>query len=349
MISSRIWRCTVTFLIGTSASTRPSKLRGIQSAELMNTLAWSDGSRLPLPKQTIRPCSRKRPMMLLTRMLSDIPGTPGRRQQIPRTTRSMLTPACEALYNRSMMAGSTSELSLAQICAGFPAQRRVAGEERQVCINLGGIGVVVAGPEMDIGAQFAALAAHHQRHLGVRLQLQKAVHHLDAGALHLMRPADVRLFIKARLQLDHRGDRLAGFGRLDQLLDDRAVFARAVERVLDRDDRRIARRLPEELDDDVEALIGMMDDDVLLPDRGEAIAAVIADALGKARIVRREDEIGALVGDQLRGVVETEYARRREHIGRGGVEVLAQKAPQIRGHPCIDREVDDMAAAAPLQ
>ena len=29
-------------------------------------------------------------MMLLTRMFSDSPGTPGRRQQMPRTTRSML-------------------------------------------------------------------------------------------------------------------------------------------------------------------------------------------------------------------------------------------------------------------
>jgi len=33
------WRCRVTFSIGTNASTGPSKLRGIQSAELMNTFA----------------------------------------------------------------------------------------------------------------------------------------------------------------------------------------------------------------------------------------------------------------------------------------------------------------------
>ena len=106
----------------------------------------------------------------------------------------------------------------------------------------------------------------------------------------------------------------------------------------------------QELDDDVEALIGMMDDDVLLPDRGKAIAAEIADALGKARDVRGEDEIGALVGDdQLGGVVEAENALGREHIGRRGVEMLAQKAPQIGRHPRIDREVDDMAAPAPLQ
>jgi hypothetical protein len=34
----------------------------------MKTLACFDGSPLPLPKQTIRECSRNRPMMLLTLM-----------------------------------------------------------------------------------------------------------------------------------------------------------------------------------------------------------------------------------------------------------------------------------------
>ena len=34
----------------------------------------------------------------------------------------MLTPASDALYKRSMIAGSTSALSLAQICAGLPAR-----------------------------------------------------------------------------------------------------------------------------------------------------------------------------------------------------------------------------------
>ena len=71
--------------------------------------------------------------------------------------------------------------------------------------------------------------------------------------------------------------------------DDRAVVAGAVERLLDRDDRRVARRLAQELDDDVEALVRVVDDDVLLPDRGKAIAAEIADALGKARVVGGED------------------------------------------------------------
>ncbi len=45
MISSSTCRCTVSFSIGTSASTRQSKLRSIQSAELMNTLACGEGKR----------------------------------------------------------------------------------------------------------------------------------------------------------------------------------------------------------------------------------------------------------------------------------------------------------------
>ena len=45
------------------------------------------------PKQMMRPCSRKRPTMDLTRIFSDRPGTPGRRQQIPRITSSICTPA----------------------------------------------------------------------------------------------------------------------------------------------------------------------------------------------------------------------------------------------------------------
>ena len=48
----------------------------------------------------------------------------------------------------------------------------------------------------------------------------------------------------------------------------------------------------QELHHHVERLVGVVDDQVLLPDRGEAVAAMIADALGKARIVGHEFEVG---------------------------------------------------------
>ena len=61
-------------------------------------------------------------MIDLTRMFSDSPGTPGRRQQMPRTTSSIDTPACEASYSASMISGSTSEFIFSQIAAGLPCR-----------------------------------------------------------------------------------------------------------------------------------------------------------------------------------------------------------------------------------
>ena len=69
-------------------------------------------------------------------------------------------------------------------------------------------------------------------------------------------------------------------------LHDGAVWRGAIERLLDRHHVGIGGGLAQELHHHVEALEGMMDDDVLGADGGEAVAAMIADALGKARRYR---------------------------------------------------------------
>ena len=70
---------------------------------------------VPLPKAKTRECSKKRSTTLITRMRSDTPGTPGRKQQMPRTMRSISTPALLAAYSARMTGGSTSALSLAMM------------------------------------------------------------------------------------------------------------------------------------------------------------------------------------------------------------------------------------------
>ena len=64
------------------------------------------------PKWKTRLCSRKRPRIDRTWMFSESPGRPGRIAQIPRTTMSTGTPACDARYSASITCSSTSELSL---------------------------------------------------------------------------------------------------------------------------------------------------------------------------------------------------------------------------------------------
>src|SRR6056297_512815 len=100
MLAAMIWlticALTVGLVVSTSVSTRRLRLRPIQSADEMNTRAFLEGNPAPLPKHTMRECSRKRPTMDFTRIFDDNPLMPGRSPQMPRTTRSIRTPASEA-------------------------------------------------------------------------------------------------------------------------------------------------------------------------------------------------------------------------------------------------------------
>src|SRR5437763_1630531 len=116
------------------------------------------------------------------------------------------------------------------------------------------------------------------------LELDESVYHLRAGAFEVARPANIRFLVEARLQLDQRGDGFSGLRGLDQGAHDRAVGGGPIERLLDRHDARIARRLIEELNDDVEGLVRMMNHEILLPNGGETIAALLLDPFRKARV-----------------------------------------------------------------
>ena len=155
----------------------------------------------------------------------------------------------------------------------------------------------------------------------------KSEHDLHAGALEVARPADIGLFVEARLELDQRRDRLAGFGGFGQRPDDRGVGRGAVERLLDGDDVGIARRLLQEIHHHVERFERMMNDEILLPDRGEAIAAMIAHALRIARRVRHEFQVGTVEIGDLPHFIEREHAVDAEHAVVGGVERGLHEAP----------------------
>ena len=92
----------------------------------------------------------------------------------------------------------------------------------------------------------------------------------------------------------------------------------AIQRLLDRNDVGIAGRLLQKLHDDVERFIGMMNDQILLPDRCENIAAVIAHAFGMARHVGHEFKIGPVEPRQLRQLVHGQNAVHQQHFVVGG-------------------------------
>ena len=195
-------------------------------------------------------------------MFSETPGTPGRRQQIPRTLRSIAHPRLRGLVKRPDAGGIDQRVHLQRdprLFAGFVrrdgrgdlledavAHRRrrdqhlavlgraavageevehlgdvgadplVGGEEAEVGVEAGRLGVVVAGADMDVLAHPIALAAGDQDRLDVRLQAGDAVDDVDAGLLQRLGPVDVGLLVEAGLQLDHADRLLAAFGGADQ-------------------------------------------------------------------------------------------------------------------------------------
>ena len=104
------------------------------------------------------------------------------------------------------------------------------------------------------------------------------------------------------------------------------LFARAVERPFDRHHVGIGRRLLQELQHDVEGFVGVMDDDVLLADGGEAIALMLADALRKAADIGLEFEVWPVGDDQLIGVGKPDQALLHEALALGDLELLHDEA-----------------------
>ena len=93
----------------------------------------------------------------------------------------------------------------------------------------------------------------------------------------------------------------------------------------------------------------MVDDQILLPDRREAIAAVLADAFGKAGNERREFQVGPIERDQTRQFVQTEHAVDQHDAGREHVDVAGDELAQALGHAGFDLQADDRTAPAQLQ
>ncbi|MCC2653695.1 MAG: hypothetical protein K0Q60_3861 [Microvirga sp.] len=93
----------------------------------------------------------------------------------------------------------------------------------------------------------------------------------------------------------------------------------------------------------------MVDDDVLLADRREAVAAVLADALGEARIVRLELEVRTLQSHELRQVAQAHHTLDDEDLVRGDLRFLGHEETQVLGHGRLDLETDHTAAAALLE
>ena len=96
------------------------------------------------------------------------------------------------------------------------------------------------------------------------LQVDEAVHDVDAGRFQPFGPRDVVALVEARLELDEHRHLLALLGSLDEQVDERRVLPDAIERHLDRHHLGILDGGPQERFDGGERVERVVDQIVLV-------------------------------------------------------------------------------------
>ena len=119
---------------------------------------------------------------------------------------------------------------------------------------------------MHIAADSVLLPAHHKGNLAVCLKAQQTVDHMTARFLQHLRPHDIVFLVKPGFQLHQHGHLLAVLRRLGQGRNDRGIAADPVKSLLDCQHVLIPCRLPDEVHHGRKGLIGVMQEDILLPD-----------------------------------------------------------------------------------
>ena len=219
------------------------------------------------------------------------------------------------------------------------------GEKTQVGIEPGGLGIVIAGAEMDVAAQALALATDDEAAFAMGFVADQAVHHMDARLLELARPVNVVGLVEPCLQLDERGDLFSVEGSIHQRAHDRGVAAGAVEGLLDGKDLRVAGGLFDEIDDGVEGIVGVVEQDLVFADMIENRAS-LAQGRQFGGGERRVFEIGA-VGQLVKAhqPEQVEGPLQPEGVVVGEIEITAEDVEEFLGDTGFDLEPDGGAAA----
>ncbi len=198
---------------------------------------------------------------------------------------------------------------------------------------------------MAVVAQNAALLADHQGEFAVRLEPHEPVDDVHAGLLELACPADIRRLVESRLDLHERQHLLAGLGRLDEGLHDRAVAGRAVQGLFDGEHVGVGSSLLEErLHTRRERLVRVVKQDVLAGDRAEDVGHGIG--LGRQQVHARGWHVLAVLEPgpvdlgQLEQPAEIEWSRQSVYILFRDVEFAHEQVEGELVHVVRDLEAD---------
>ncbi|MDQ0991688.1 hypothetical protein QFZ74_002916 [Streptomyces sp. V3I7] len=253
-----------------------------------------------------------------------------------------------------------SAVGLAARVAGEPVEQvgqvradlRVSGEQAEVLVQAGRLGVVVAGAHVAVAAQRVALLAYHQGQLAVGLQTDEAVHDMAAGLLQLARPLDVGVFVEAGLDLDQDEDLLAGLGGLDEGVDYRRGLRGAVQGLLDRQYVRVGGGLLQEgLHGRGERVVGVVQQHVPGAQGGEDVGRGRRLDLGEVAVGAGDElrvlQLGTVYRGDAEEAGEVQGSRQRVHLGLADLQLTHQQVEHLAVDGLLDLEAHRRPEAAP--
>ncbi len=259
--------------------------------------------------------------------------------------------------------GATSDLAVAGRPGGAgqrveqcrprrPSISAVGGEEAEVLVQAGGLGVVVARAHVHVVAHAAALAADDQQRLGVGLEAGQAVHHVRARLFQRAGPADVAALVEAGLELHQAHGLLAPLGGLDQQRHQRRVVGGAVHGHLDRQHVRVAHGLLHQpLHAARERVVGVVDQQVALRAWRRRRRACPPGWRTAAGVHRRPGLLAQLAESveavDLPQVAQVEQRPRRRTTWRSSMPSCSTRnCAQLGVDARADLQPDDLAEAA---
>ena len=202
---------------------------------------------------------------------------------------------------------------------------------------------------MRVRDQIFALTPDNKADLGVGFPIDKAEDDLSARAFQLAGKLDVRGLVEACLQFNQRCHGLAVLRRLAKRLHDGAVLGRTVKRLLDGDHVRIACGLTQKFNHRLEALVGVVEQHILLANCREDVAIMIAHTLRQARLVRHPGQFAPIIGGKLAEIGDADDARDLNQLGGLDLQTVNDQVLQNLGRVAVHFQPDGPPFAAAFQ
>ncbi len=203
--------------------------------------------------------------------------------------------------------------------------RGIGSQQTEILVDLRGLGVVVARPDVAVATEPVLLASHDENDLRVGLQPHEAIDDVHARPFELTCPDDVRLLVETGLNLHQRRDLLALLGSPDERRHDGCVIGGAVEGLLDREHVRVVGGLGDErLDRGRERVVGVVNEHTALSQHREQVNGPVPGGR-QARLGHRDPgrlmEIGSVDGMECPKLAQTKGGRALVNVVRPELEL----------------------------